>query len=160
MESESEAKCAHVAVRWATEEFPGGNTKGWWECRDCCTRFTPESLLTSALSAKEAAEAQIAELVAVLKEVDGLIASDPDMCGNPRWHFRTSRGATVESVCHAVKDALTVPIRAILERAQLKDAVVKAAGEWRDDEEDVPEIGTALLAAVDALRAAEGVSNG
>lgn len=36
--------CAHLLVRWTTEDLPNGYTRGWWECRDCHTKFVPEVL--------------------------------------------------------------------------------------------------------------------
>ena len=46
------------------------------------------------------------ELLAALFDVSHLMQSDPDMSGNPRWHFRACRGGQVEQVCAQVKAAI------------------------------------------------------
>jgi hypothetical protein len=61
-----------------------------------------------------------------------------------------------EFFAHARTD---VPLL-LAEVKRLKDAVVKAAEEWRDDQDDVPEIDATLMRAVDALRAAKEPTNG
>ena len=47
-----------------------------------------------------------AGLLTALVEVSHLMQSDPNMSGNPRWHFRACRGVQVEQVCAQVKAAI------------------------------------------------------
>ena len=46
------ACCAHLTVKWTTEELPSGLTRGWWECQTCRTHFWPKA----ALEAQERSE--------------------------------------------------------------------------------------------------------
>lgn len=39
-----QACCAHLTVKWATEEMTPGRFIGWWECKDCKQRFIPIAL--------------------------------------------------------------------------------------------------------------------
>ena len=39
--------CAHLTVKWTTEELPSGFTRGWWECQTCQTHFWPKAALLS-----------------------------------------------------------------------------------------------------------------
>lgn len=33
--------CAHLRVVRATEDLPGGMTRGWWHCESCRMKFWP-----------------------------------------------------------------------------------------------------------------------
>ncbi len=35
------ACCAHLKVYWTTQTQDKGQTRGWWQCGDCWTRFVP-----------------------------------------------------------------------------------------------------------------------
>lgn len=37
----SDALCAHQTVRYTTQQLERGQTRGWWECDSCRTKFVP-----------------------------------------------------------------------------------------------------------------------
>ena len=33
--------CAHLTIRWTEQRMGRGETRGWWECELCRTKFVP-----------------------------------------------------------------------------------------------------------------------
>ena len=48
----TQAACSHLTVKYTTEEI-GGLTRGWWECKDCKTKFIPAACAPPSSSSGE-----------------------------------------------------------------------------------------------------------
>lgn len=76
------------------------------DCGYCADR---EQEWKPVLAAHDAAkDAEIQRLRGALETIDALVSSDPDMSGNPRWHFRSARGQQVADAIAKLKAALEV----------------------------------------------------
>jgi len=72
------ACCAHLHVKYVTADFPGGGTRGWWECEDCKHPFAPVPRQTDTPTPQpdlsDEALSQLAEAIFEMDIVDAVKA--------------------------------------------------------------------------------------